>query len=80
MDVDQLIPWRIALREYLAVSPSGAWRRERVDPQFAALKLRIGPGRFGARLSAIQEYISTRPPAGFRAKPKDSAAEDKAAA
>jgi hypothetical protein len=61
--VDQLIPWRRALRDYLGTSPTTAWRLEQVDPEFAALKVQLGPNRHGARLSALQRYIASRPPA-----------------
>jgi hypothetical protein len=63
MESDQLLPWRYACRTYLHTSATTAWRRERSDPEFRALKVQIGPGRFGARLSAIQAYIASRPPA-----------------
>jgi hypothetical protein len=63
MEHDQLIPWRQFLSIYLHISPTTGWRREHADPEFRALKVQTGPGRFGARLSCIQKYIASRPAA-----------------
>src|SRR5262249_11336777 len=62
-EVDQLMPWRHMLRNFVRMSPTTAWRREKTDPEFAALKIEMGPGRFGARLSDVQRYIANRPAA-----------------
>jgi hypothetical protein len=65
MDADRIVTWQNALRQYLAISRTTAWRRERTDPEFAALKIRLGGSdghpRFGARLSDLQAYVASRP-------------------
>ena len=78
---DQLIPWRRALHDYLGISPTTAWRREQIDPEFRALKVQLGLGsnRHGARLSEIQRYIASRPPAE-RGAPKEQIEKAVAAA
>jgi hypothetical protein len=64
-DLDRLVAWRAAVRQILAISPTTAWRRERTDPEFAKLKIRLGGTnehpRFGARLSELQRYVASRP-------------------
>ncbi|MDQ6620463.1 MAG: hypothetical protein M3Z31_12350 [Pseudomonadota bacterium] len=51
------------------MSDTTAWRRERDDPEFAALKVQMGPHRYGARLSAVMQYIAKRPAATSVAAP-----------
>lgn len=71
---DQLIPWRVACRQYFGISPATAWRWEQRDPEFAALKLKNGPQRYAALLSSIQRYIANRPPAGPPKTPENALA------
>lgn len=70
MNDDQLIPWPRALRVYLGISRTTAWRRAQTDPEFRELKVQLGPNRHGARLSKLQTYIANRPPAE-RGVPKE---------
>lgn len=58
--VDAIIPRRRAWREFLGCSITTGYRHENNNPEWPKV-IKIGPGRYGYRLSDIQRYIDTRP-------------------
>ena len=58
---EQIIPLRKGYR-MMGYSVTTGWRREKQDPTFPK-RVEIGHGRFGLRLSEIENYIAARPAA-----------------
>lgn len=65
--IDALIPRTTAIRRYLGVSLTTAWRREQSDPDWPK-PIAIGPKLIAYKESEINAYIESRAAASACAK------------